>query len=592
MKNMTTTEECSVAVTAPSDAPSGLPTPTADAPPNAASPAGATRLTALSALTAAALAACGGGSDAPPGSSPGGLGGSQPVNISATDAARFLQQAQLSSTEADIGAVRAKGYEAWLDEQMGAPTYISGWDWLMSQGYNREDVIFNGQYADFMIWNQLMLAPDGLRKRVALALSEIFVVSANGLDGQSPSFALAAYWDLLNQNAFGTYRQLLEAVTLNPAMGMYLNTLNNNKENAQGRRPDENYAREVMQLFTIGLNQLNLDGTPRMSGGKPIDTYGPDDVLNLARVFTGYVYDTAGHVRATNPLRVRNPMKFDASRHSTMDANFLGTSIGGSTPGPEALKRALDTLANHANVGPFIGRQLIQRLVTSAPSGAYVQRVASAFNNNGQGVRGDLRAVIKAVLLDSEARRDPSLAPPGWGKLREPMLRLVQWGRTFGVSSADGTWKLYDLSDPSSGIGQSPMRSPSVFNFFRPGFVPPNTALAASGQSAPEFQITDENSVAAYANFMRNMVAYGYGSAASKIKVNQYTRPLQLVADPAALVDHLSLVLAGGQLSTSTQSRLRDALATVKADTDAGKNNRVWAAVLMVLCCPEYIVQK
>lgn len=545
------------------------------------------RVAGASALAAAALAACGGGGedeaiDAAYGSF------AQP---SAVEAARFLQQAQFSSTEAEIESVRSRGYMGWLNDQMGMPSYTSGWDWLMGQGYNREDVVYN-QYADYMIWNQLMRAPDALRKRVALALSEIMVVSANGLEGESPSFAMAAYWDVLNKHAFGSFRQLLEDITLNPAVGIYLNTLNNTKEDSKGRRPDENYAREVMQLFTIGLYELDIDGTPRMAGDKPVETYGPDDVLNLARVFTGYVYDTRGHVKGTSPLRVRTPMKLDASKHSTLDVEFLGTTIGGGTPGPEALKRALDTLFNHPNVGPFIGRQLIQRLVTSAPSGAYIQRVARVFNDNGQGVRGDLRAVVKAVLLDPEARQDPSLASSDGGKLREPMVRLVQWGRTFGVTSADGKWLLGNLSDASSALGQSPLRSPSVFNFFRPGYVPPGTAMAFTGRSAPEFQITDENSVAGYANFMRDMIAYGRGSEASKIKVTQYTRQLQLVGDTAKLVDHLNLVLAAGQLSADTCSRLGDALATIKTTNDAGKNNRVWAGILMVMCCPEYLVQK
>jgi uncharacterized protein (DUF1800 family) len=252
------------------------------------------------------------------------------------------------------------------------------------------------------------------------------------------------------------------------------------------------------------------------------------------------------------------------------------------------LTQALDIIANHPNVGPFIARQLIQRLVTSNPSAAYVGRVAAVFNNNGAGVRGDLRAVTKAVLLDTEARQDPSLAAPTWGKLREPMLRFVQWARTFGAASSDGRWVLYNQE---SALGQSPLRSPSVFNFFRPGYVPAGTALATTGQSAPEFQITNENTVATYINFMRDRIAYGYTSDNSKLAAD-YARELALVADPAALVARLNLLLTGNQLAPTTVSTVRDAVTTISAQSEAGRNNRVWAAILLIMCSPDYIVQK
>ena len=508
----------------------------------------------------------------------------QPTNITAAEASRFLLQASLSSSEADIAAVQAQGYATWLDMQMALPVGTTGWDWLMSQGYNRLDVRFNSAYADFMIWNQLITGRDSLRKRVALAWSEILVVSTNSIEGDTPSFAMAAYWDLLNRNAFGNYRQLLQEVTLNPAMGAYLNTKGNQKANpATGRVPDENYAREIMQLFSIGLYQLNPDGTLR--GGTATETYGPSDVSNLARVFTGYNLDPTGHQAAVNPVSYRNPMVVTANRHSNEEANFLGASVPGGADAAARLTRALDIIANHPNVGPFIARQLIQRLVTSNPCAAYVGRVAAAFNNNGAGVRGDLRAVTKAVLLDAEARRDPSLAPPTWGKLREPMLRFVQWARTFGVTSSDNRWILYSQD---GALGQSPLRSPSVFNFFRPGYVPEGTALTAP---APEFQITNENTVATYVNFMRDRIAYGYTSDNSKLAAN-YARELALVGDPAALVARLNLLLTGNQLMPTTVSTIRDAVATIGADSDAGKNNRVWAAILLVMCCPDYLVQK
>ena len=511
----------------------------------------------------------------------------QPTNISTGEAARFLLQASLAATEADISAVQARGYSGWLDDQMSMASHTAGWDWLMSQNYNRLDVRYNQQYTDFMMWNQLIAARDSVRKRVALAWSEIMVVSASSIEGDSPSFAMAAYWDLLNRNAFGNYRQLLQEITLNPAMGAYLNTRGNQKENtATGRVPDENYAREVMQLFSVGLNQLNTDGSLR--GGTAVETYGPADVTNLARVFTGYNLDPAGHQAAVYPVSYRNPMIVTANRHSNLEARFLGATVPAGADAASRLTQALDIIANHPNVGPFIARQLIQRLVTSHPSNAYVGRVAAVFNNNGAGVRGDLRAVTKAVLLDAEARRDPSLAPPTWGKLREPMLRFVQWARTFGATSSDGRWIMYSLE---SNLGQSPLRSPSVFNFFRPGYVPAGTAMAVTGQPAPEFQITNENTVATYINFMRDRIASGYTSDNSKLAAN-YARELSLVGDPAALVARLNLLLTGNQLAPATVSTIRDAVTTINADAEAGRNNRVWAAILLVMCSPDYIVQK
>ena len=572
---------------APSVDPTPMPSPT-PAPPVVPTPAPGTPSPAPAPATPSPAPATPTPSPAP--ATPSPPAPATPTHITATEAARFLQQAQFSASDADIAAVQAQGYAGWLDAQMARGTSTTGWDWLMGQGYNQFSIRYNNSYADHMIWNQLLTAPDPVRKRVALAWSEIMVVSTSTLDGTWPSFAMAAYWDLLNQHAFGNYRQLLEAITLNPAMGAFLNTRGNKKANASGRVPDENYAREVMQLFSIGLYELNTDGTLR--GGAAKETYGPADVSNLARIFTGYNLNSPNKLHETDPQPYRVPMVLTAADHSPEPATFLCQTVA-SGDGATRLRQALDIIFNHPNVGPFIARQLIQRLVTSDPSSAYVGRVAAVFNNNGAGVRGDLRAVTKAVLLDADARQNPSLQSPSWGKLREPMIRCVQWARTFGATSNDGTWTVYDLSNPSTALAQSPLRSPSVFNFFRPGYVPPGTALAATGQAAPEFQITNESSVAGYLNFMQNTIAYGlYGNSTSKVWVSSYTAELALVANPAALVDRLNLLLAAGQLSSATTSTIRDAIASIGITTDAGKNNRVWAAILMVMSCPEYIVQK
>ena len=571
---------------APSVDPTPMPSPT-PAPPVVPTPAPGTPSPAPAPATPSPAPATPTPSPAP--ATPSPPAPATPTHITATEAARFLQQAQFSASDADIAAVQAQGYAGWLDAQMSRGTSTTGWDWLMGQGYNQFSIRYNNSYADHMIWNQLLTAPDPVRKRVALAWSEIMVVSTSTLDGTWPSFAMAAYWDLLNQHAFGNYRQLLEAITLNPAMGAFLNTRGNKKANASGRVPDENYAREVMQLFSIGLYELNTDGTLR--GGAAKETYGPADVSNLARIFTGYNLNSPNKLHETDPQPYRVPMVLTAADHSPEPATFLGQTVA-SGDGATRLRQALDIIFNHPNVGPFIARQLIQRLVTSDPSAAYVGRVAAVFNNNGAGVRGDLRAVTKAVLLDADARQNPSLQSPSWGKLREPMIRFVQWGRTFGATSADNRWILWDMSDASTQLGQSPLRSPSVFNFFRPGYVPPGTELARRGQTAPEFQLTNENSVAGYINFMHGVIAWGYGAAASRISVPDYTREMALVNDPAALVDRLNLLLAGGQLSAATLTTIRNAITTINPGSDWGRKTRVWSAIVLVMACPEYLVQK
>ena len=370
------------------------------------------------ACATAVLAACGGGGadggadrDGPVSSTPG-------ISPGATQASRFLSQAAFGATEADIAHVQSVGYEAWIEEQFAAPTAQSHWDWMIANGYGRLEFKNSQAGVDATLWRKLMSSPDPLRQRVALALSEIFVISMAGLPVQWPGMAAAAYMDMLEAHAFGNVRSLLESVTLSCGMGVYLNMRGNQKENpATGRQPDENYAREVMQLFTIGLYELNADGTPRMENGAPVETYDQAAVTGLAKVFTGWDFDTPV---ADQPDHLRRPMAFNAARHSTSAKSFLGVDLpAGSTDGEGELKTALDTLFNHPNGGPFIGRQLIQRLVTSNPSPAYVGRVAAAYADNGRGVRGDLKAVLKAVLLDDEARnatcRAPGCASPSAG---------------------------------------------------------------------------------------------------------------------------------------------------------------------------------
>ena len=584
------------------------------------------KATLTASAAASFLAACGGG---------GGNSSSSPVVNASTvsdkityaadyAAARFLQHAQFSSSEADITAVKNMGASAWLDAQMALPSSTGGWDWLAMRGYNVIDSnkFYEMDYqANYMAWQQIMSSPDGVRRRVALALSEFFVVSISGVSTISWSqFAMGHYWDILCKNAFGNYRQLLEEVTLSIAMGEFLNTLGNQKEDlTTGRLPDENYAREVMQLFTIGLQKLNIDGTLEKVNGAAVDTFTQSDVSNLARVFTGYqADDTEGFsdtvVAPTYKVRnvgyTRRPMVLNANRHSMLEARFLGAVVPAGTEGKAALKIALDTLFQHANVGPFFGRQMIQRLVCSNPSPAYVARVATVFNNNGKGVRGDLAAVFKAILTDVEATQDSGLTNPSFGKLREPMVRVAQWARTFKVSSIKGTWKIGNPNYSAvNALGQSPLQAPSVFNFFRPGYVPPNTALASMQYTAPEFQLVNESTTASYINYLEDILVNGIWVRAPELITSpsdktatdgfdiapDYTAEMNLAGNAPALFARLNMLLCAGQLSDATLKDMINVFVVDKtnsASNDISKRSYVAKAIMFVMCCAEYLVQK
>ena len=339
-------------------------------------------------------------------------------------------------------------------------------------------------------------------------------------------------------------------------MGEYLTYRGSAKANATtGALPDENYARELMQLFTIGLVKLNLDGTPQLSGGATTDTYSQDDITGLARVFTGWDVDLAGQSGAaatSTPDFVRRPMVQVASRYESGAKTFLGTTIAAGTSASQGLTQALDAIFAHANVGPFFVRQLIQRLVTSNPSPAYVARIATVFNDDGSGVRGNLRAVVRATLLDDEARNASLAAGTSYGKLREPMLRLIGWGRAFGATSPSGAWAFGNTSDAGTRLAQSPLRSPSVFNFFRPGYVPPNSSLGTAALVAPEFQIANESSVVGCINYLQRVVAGSVGDITA-----DYGALLLLADDAGALLAEINLVLAANQLSAATVSAPR-----------------------------------
>ncbi len=542
------------------------------------------------------------------------------------EAARFLQQASFGSSAADISTLQntfGGDYNAWMTAQMTIAPQQKGWDWLLEQGYYvptvervRENLFGTGQMS-YMLWKQLFSDQDAMRKRMSLALSEFFVTSLQGVDSHWRFLGMADWWDLLVRNTFGNFRTLLTELTLHPAMGRYLNTMGNKKEEPSlNRVPDENYAREILQLFSIGLYQLNPDGTIKQdSSGNKLESYTQSDVTNLARVFTGYTQDLSGTqlIRAANSDSpsgfsdyrtaeyLRNPMILNASLHSTQDVNFLGKSIAGGVPAAEKLKQALDHIFNHPNVAPFFAKQMIQRLVSSNPSAAYVGRVANAFANNGSGVRGDLKAVWRAILTDTEARNPLTDTQTLAGKLREPMLRFIQWGRTFDFKSRAGSWVLGTTSEPATQLGQSPLNSPSVFNFFRPGFTPPRSQISrASTQAvAPEFQLVNETTTSGYLNFMMGMIWNGSAGRKLPTETNDlqadYSSLIPLASDAKALVARINLLLCANQLSSAAASVIEEALNTSSLtanSTETQKLDRIKAAIYLVMASSDYLIQK
>ncbi len=523
-----------------------------------------------------------------PPAAPPALPGGAPTDA---EAARFLGQATFGATTASIAQVRQSGYGPWIDAQLALPAslhlpYVDAEDARLRALEPARSVSQNQR--QLIWWNRAITAPDQLRQRVAFALSEILVVSDVGPLSGDP-IGLSVYYDLLVRNAFANFRTLLEDVTLSPAMGNYLSMVRNRKPDpARGIYPDENYAREIMQLFSIGLNKLHPDGTLVLdTNGLPIPTYSQEAIVGLAHVFTGWAY----HSTATNPnylygpRDMRNPMMAYESFHDTGDKRLLESNVlpGGGTAVAE-LKVVLDLLFNHPNVGPFIGRHLIQRLVTSNPSPGYVHRVARVFEDNGAGVRGDLGAVVRAVLLDYEARSPAAAAAQGHGKLREPLLRLSALWRALDGKSPSG---IYNYTNAQSALGQAALRAPTVFNFFEPDFVHPGV-LASAGLVAPEFMITSETTVINLSNQLRNAVFSYIGPGDDRITLD-LAPFLPLVGDPAALVDSLNNLLMGGTMSAGMRTTIVTAVGRIPV---TAANERVQTALNLITVAPEYAVQK
>ncbi len=519
----------------------------------------------------------------------------------ARDAARFLTQASFGLTgEAQVQALVSQGYERWLWDQFQTPA-ASHLDYLQSQKpreINKDNP--QGRISEEMsyeaMWRQWLEGQDQLRGRMSWALLQIFVISNVAPDIRP--LAMSSYMDMLNRNAFGNYRQLLEEVTLHPAMGYYLNMLESEKEDAKtGTSPNENYAREVLQLFSIGLYQLNMDCTRKLDAGKPISTYGEPEIKGFAKAFSGWSYGSLDN-KNNKLFHDHNdeddanwlvPMKAWAAYHSPGEKLLLNGQklAAGGTP-EQDMKAALDAIFNHPNVPPFISRQLIQRLVTSNPSPAYVQRVAQVFANSGSGVRGDLKAVVRAVLLDVEARDVAKAADPTFGKQREPVIRMANLLRATQAKSQDGTNRIQYLDSADEGLGQSPLLAPSVFNFYSPFYTPPGAA-AQRGLVAPEFQITTEISVVGSLNFFSRLINdQGYGSDKSKVKMDLTTWEAA-ATNRDALLDKVNTVLFAGGMSPTTRATMAKAIDRIDVKD---KNRRVKAALMLTAVAPDFVIQK
>ncbi len=529
---------------------------------------------------------------------------------SRAEASRFLARATFGPTDEGIDAVMQSGYRAWIDAQIAMPATLTAEQIAAglcvveleseenecSEEQLEEGTVTASDRRARLWWESAVWAPDQLRQRVAFALSEIFVVSVNGALGDL-AYTAGTYSDMLASNAFGSYRTLLEDVTLHPAMGIYLSMVKNRKPDpVENTRPDENYAREIMQLFSIGLVELEADGRVRLDGnGQPIPTYDQSVIVGMAHALTGWNFREASDANLEDWLDARETvgaMQPSQLFHDTEPKTLVtGQVVPGMRTAEQDLTSVLDLLSTHANVGPFLGKQLIQRLVTSNPSPEYVGRVSAVFADNGQGVRGDLGAVVRAILLDSEAMEGHARSPDTFGKVREPLLCATAMLRAFRADQSVSAAGLIELGES---IGQQAYLAPSVFNFFRPDFA--TAELRSQGLVAPEMQITTHSYSARVANELGFYVFFGSRGAADdefESPTLNIDREIAMAGDPGALVAHLEELLVGGLLAPETKSALTTYLGTIPADEgEPSRLERALEAIYLVLVSPEFAVQK
>jgi len=555
---------------------------------------------------------------------------------------RFLAQATLGVNYETITSVSQIGLSRWLDQQFNKGDFdflthlddtltVAVYNQYIAEGGDPDDFGTFGFYRPIW-WESLMTGDDLLRDRMALALSEIFVVSANSSLANYAE-GLVDYYQVLYDNAFGNFKDLLFDVTMHPSMGFYLSHISNPKADpAINRFPDANYAREVMQLFTIGLYELNNNGTRKKdANGNFIPTYDNKDIQEFAKIFTGL--SGAGWSRQViangndngtiqfgaiiNRTDLTQPMKMYEEWHQTGSKELLrGKVVPTGQSGMKDINDAINNLFYHPNVGPFIGRLLIQRLVKSNPSPDYINRVANAFNDNGNGVRGDMKAVIRAILMDSEARDCSWKEVDHHGMLKEPIVRYTQALKALNASNRFGrfyntAWSFRETRSQE----QHPLESPSVFNFFLPDYQPQGT-IANAGRFAPEFQIFNSSTSINYINIPHFMVIWSnpyddfpkWHSYNENIPEEDRTHidisdEIALISDPPRdnlatlpqeidqLLDRLDVILMHGNLTDGTKTIIKDGLMQMGAIW--GDSERLTRhAIYLVLISPDYAVLK
>ncbi|WP_157817686.1 DUF1800 family protein [Candidatus Thiodictyon syntrophicum] len=522
------------------------------------------------------------------------VGAGAAPRTSAAEAVRLLTQATFGPTKPDLAQVMLQGQTAWIDAQLGAaPTTHAD---ALATVRGASGTPGNRELRVRAWLDRAVTAPDQLRQRVAFALSEILVVSDTqpALATNEGELGLVDYYDLLVRGAFGTYRDLLGAVTLHPVMGQYLNMAGNRKADpVLGTVPDENFAREILQLFALGLWQLGPDGTRVLDAeGNPVPSYTQAEVMQFARVFTGWDFAVQ-----SGADKYRRPLVLDPAQHEDGPKTLLGgESLPAAQGGAADLEQALDNIAAHPNLPPFIARQLIQRLVTSNPSPAYVGRVAAAFADSG----GNLGETLRTLLLDPEARdgtpdpldglaaANPELASPGpaYGKVREPLLALTALWRGLGIDPAAIRLRLDQLTP----LGQVPLSAPSVFNFFKPDHQHPGE-IADLGLYSPEFEAIDEKQVIGAATVIDD---WTLGAAA------HYDLTMELAFTAAGgdkAADHLNLLFLGGRMSEILRQTLKDELlgsggGGTCAVGDQRQTERALGAVYLILTSPEFQTQR
>lgn len=541
------------------------------------------------------------------------------------DVSRFLTQTTFGPTLAEINALTNQSLSKWFNEQLAIePSYLQPVlaEFSAIADSERELSAFELEATTIGFWRNAITGKDQLRQRMAFALSELLVVSnAGGETLTDEPSAVAYFQDLLIEHAFGNYRDVLEVVTYSPAMGYYLTYLGSEKGDPEtGRMPDENYARELLQLFTIGVVELSNDGTPRLDdSGKMIETYSNKDVTGLARVFTGLSLNETV-VEESVAKAYATPMAIFEESHSAKEKTFLNLTIAENTSAALSIEQALDHIFSHANLAPFVSSHLIQRLVSSNPSPEYIARVANAFEQGefslpngdkvGDNQRGNLAATLAALLFDEEAR---NIQGETGGKVREPILRFSHWARAFNLEAVTPEFQqsLWDTTSSQS-LSQHPYRSPSVFNFFRPGYIAPGTLTGAQNLKAPELQIVNASSIVGYSNFMSFYIFSENriidttsvqdfineegvtldASDATKSFLANYQAEMALIDDTDKLIEHLDLLLMFGTLSDTTRSHISSILNNLSVEEEDEKRYKIQLAVMLVMTSPDYLIQQ